>query len=170
MPTPQPSPADRLNSLLADYQVYAAARAAFLAQLDLSVSCRDPLSEFSEHLTAALLGAQLAPSRVQKGYDLVKPDGRRVQVKYLSNPEGEWINGHEVIFPDEAEEYALVFFVSLRVQAVIIFQKETLGLLCARLKKKHTHKLQLTRRIVEAMLADPAGFAPLGVAVHRFER
>ena len=171
IPATEPFPTGSLNALLAGYQSYAAARARFLAGLDLAVSCRDPLSEFSERLTAVLLGAQIAPSRVQKGYDLIKPDGRRVQVKYLSNPEGRWVNEHHIHLTDLADEYALVIFVALRLQSVLIFQLETLGQVCARLQKRHPEQdttLQLTHRNIRAILADPAGFTPLGVAIHRF--
>ncbi|GAA4595876.1 hypothetical protein BJY16_001826 [Actinoplanes octamycinicus] len=59
--------------------------------MGLAVSNRDPLAEFSEHLVQALLGAQLAASRVQAHWDLALPDGAKVQVKYLANPADGWV-------------------------------------------------------------------------------
>ena len=72
------------------YRTYSEARRQFLRTLGCDDSCRDPLSEFAERLVNQQLGGTLATSRVQKGYDLETPDGRRVQVKYLANPPGIW--------------------------------------------------------------------------------
>ena len=116
-----------VDELVSQFQSYSKSRSRFLEQLNLSKSCRDPLAEFSEVLVGKLLNATLADSRVQKGYDLVKPNQRLVQVKYLCNPSGNWINEHPIKFPDSVDEYALVIFVSLQLESVLVFQRETLG-------------------------------------------
>lgn len=82
---------DRLMQAMARYSL---ARREFLAELGLGRSNRDPLAEFSEGLVAALLGGTLATSRVQRGHDLVAPRYGQVQVRYLANPPGPWINEH----------------------------------------------------------------------------
>ena len=81
-----------VSELLDAFRVYADARLKFLSQIGRGASCRDPLAEFSEVLVACLLNAKPADSRVQKGYDPIRPNGRRVQVKYLANPQHPWVN------------------------------------------------------------------------------
>jgi hypothetical protein len=103
---------DDLAKLVEQYHTYATARVRFLAELLQDRSCRDPLAEFSEVIVSRLLNAQLAPSPVQKGYDMTKPDGRRVQVKYLSNPGAGWINWHTGQFMG-CDDYALTKFIVL---------------------------------------------------------
>ena len=135
--------------LLSQFQAYSKARSQFLEQLNLSKSCRDPLAEFSEILLSKILNATLADSRVQKGYDLIRPNQRLVQVKYLLNPSKVWINEHPIKFPPLVDEYALVIFISLQLESVLIFQRETLSQVCALLAKAHPNQdttLQFTRR------------------------
>jgi hypothetical protein len=158
-------------SLLSHFQSYAETRALFLAQLGLPSSCRDPFSEFSEMLAAALLNATLADSRIQTGYDLIRPNGRKVQVKYLSNPSGKWINEHPLRFPDGVDEYALVVFESLQVKSVLVFRQETINQVCALLRKKHPDQdrtLQFTQRNYKTILARRAEFAALDVEIFEF--
>ena len=112
------------------YRTYSEARRQFLRTLGCDDSCRDPLSEFAERLVCQQLGGTLATSRVQKGYDLITPDGRRVQVKYLANPSGPWRNGHAVAFNDQMDDYAVVFFEGLDVRAILLFRRETLAGVC----------------------------------------
>jgi hypothetical protein len=69
-----------ITFLLTNFQTYSEARRLFLEQLELPTSCRDPLSEFSEMLVAALLNANLADSRVQKDYDLTRLMGIRCRL------------------------------------------------------------------------------------------
>lgn len=113
--------------LLSEFQAYSKARSQFLDQLNLSKSCRDPLAEFSEILVGKILNATLADSRVQKGYDLIRPNQRLVQVKYLLNPSRSWINEHPIRFPPLVDEYALVIFISLQLESVVVFHRETLS-------------------------------------------
>lgn len=160
-----------ITSLLTNFQTYSEARRLFLEQLELPTSCRDPLSEFSEMLVAALLNATLANSRVQKDYDLTRLNGNKVQVKYLSNPAGKWINEHPLRFPEGVHEYALVVFVNLQLETVLIFNSETLTQVCALLGKKHPDQdktLQFTRRNYETILARRDKFTSLGMEVYRF--
>src|SRR6266446_4507418 len=90
------------------FRAYSEARRQFLRTIGCDDSCRDPLSEFAERLVCQQLGGALADSRVQKGYDLITADERRVQVKYLANPVGAWRNGHAVILSEEMDDYAVV--------------------------------------------------------------
>lgn len=148
------------------FRAYSDARRAFLQSLGCEDSCRDPLSEFSERLVRDQLGGTLAASRVQKGYDLTTPDGRRVQVKYLANPSGAWRNGHTVSFTAETDSYAVVFFEGLDIQAIIVFSRETLSEVCAALKKRHPDQekcLQLGQTNFKKIIGDQELFAKLGV-------
>ena len=93
-------PSHAIESLRA----YADARRQLLAVMDRSSSCRDPLAEFAEWIVAILLDAEPAVSRVQRGYDLVRRDGRRVQVKYLANTCADrWVNEHAILCSDELD-------------------------------------------------------------------
>lgn len=152
---------------------YARGRQQLLDAIGVGVSNRDPLSEFSEHLIAVLLDGQLATNRVQRGWDLTTPSGRRVQVKYLANPGGgaAWINGIAISFgsgPDEADDFAVVFFEALLPVSVVVFAREQLLEVCVRLKKRHPNQeqtLQLTQANYQRLLAERDAFAPLGVRV-----
>lgn len=147
---------------------YRAARRLFLNELGVPASNRDPLAEFSERLVATLVGGRLADSRVAKGYDVVDPEGYKIQVRYLANPAGGWVNGHLVDFDDGLDRYALVLVEALEPKAVICFARETLSDVCARLRKRHAHQertLQLTRANAEALISDRSGFVPLKVRV-----
>lgn len=84
--------------LLRALRDYRTARRALLEVLGCTASNRDPLAEFAERLAAVLLGGTMAKNRVQRGWDVMTPTGRRVQVRYLANPSGEWVNGHQVDF------------------------------------------------------------------------
>ena len=160
-----------ISELLGQFQAYASARVSFLSQLQQDKSCRDPLAEFSEVLVAILLGAKWATSRVQKGYDLIRPNGRRVQVKYLANPSTGWINWHTVYFTDNNEDYALAVFVAFQLQSVLVFPCESIGQVCKCLGKRHPHQdtaLQFTERNHKDILADPLRYKALGVEIFQF--
>lgn len=149
----------RTAELLGALTAYRTGRRALLHALGCPASNRDPLAEFSEHLVAALLGGQLASSRVQKGFDLTTPDGARVQVRYLANPAGSWPNEHVIDFRGDCDRYALVTFEDLRPQAVLVFARETIEEVCRLLGKRHPDQdtcLQLTRRNFTRLLEEPA--------------
>lgn len=159
----------RTDKLLEALAAYRLSRRAFLGTLGCDGSNRDPLAEFSEHLVAALLGGQLAHSRVQKGFDLTTPDGGRVQVRYLANPRNRWVNEHLVDFRGDCDRYALVAFEDLEPRAVVVFSKETIGDVCRVLGKRHSHQssyLQLTQRNFTHLLKERARFGTLGVEVY----
>jgi hypothetical protein len=147
---------------------YRAARRTFLAALGIPVSNRDPLAEFSERLVAVALGGRLADSRVERGYDVIDPSGRRIQVKYVANPAGQWINGHTVRFEGPLDDYALVLVEDLDPRAILVFGRESIAVVGRRLGKRHPDQdrsLQLTRSNVLALLADGSRFRDLGVRV-----
>jgi len=159
-----------LVELLHDLASYRDARRAFLTALGCDGSNRDPLSEFSEQIALAALGGTMAPSRVQKGWDLKDPDGRRVQVRYLTNPvEKEWPNGHVVDFRDGGcDRYALVLFEGLEPLALLVFDGDHMAAVGAALAKRHgdqEHVLQLTRANYVTLKDNPERFAALGVTV-----
>lgn len=163
---------DSIVEILSQFQIYSKSRSQFLEQINLSRSCRDPLAEFSEVIVGKLLNATLADSRVQKGYDLIRPNQRLIQVKYLCNPSKNWINEHTIKFPESVDEYALVIFVALQLESVVVFQRETLSQVCSMLGKAHSNQdttLQFTRRNYETLLSEKSKFEKLGLEVYRFE-
>lgn len=162
-----PTHLETLRNAIAEY---ATARRTMLAALDLPASNRDPLAEFSEHLVKVLVAGEFPPSRVQRSYDVIAPDGRKIQVKYLANPPEAWINEHHVVVNDEMDDYAIVFFEALLPIALVIFPARGLRPVCEALGKRHPNQermLQLTRTHYRAIVGEPAKFAPLGVRVYR---
>jgi hypothetical protein len=103
------------------------------------------------------MGGTRAESRVQRGWDIVTTDGAHVQVRYLANPGGHWVNEHLVDFrTGESDEYALVIFEDLLPTAVLIFHRSTLARVGGWLGKRHPNQdvtLQLTRRNYAQLLA-----------------
>jgi hypothetical protein len=154
------------TELVALLRRYAAARAELLADLGLPRSNRDPLAEFSEGFVAALLGGGLAPSRVQRSYDLLDARARRVQVRYLANPADTWVNEHLVTFTEDLDAYALVAFENLDPIGVVVFPRDSLEQVGINLGKRHPNQattLQLTPRNWLGLVDRAAEFARLGV-------
>lgn len=167
-PTHPPTDPGRLEALLTSLEAYCVARVRFLEMLDLAVSNRDPLAEFSEHLVQALLGGRLASNRVQKGYDLIIPSGKRVQVRYLANPgTTRWVNEHRVVWSPGFDLYALVLYESFTPVGVLIFPQD-LAAIGAVLRKVHPgqdRSLQLTHANYLAIRQHPARFEKLGMQI-----
>lgn len=152
--------------LLRAFAKYRSARLEFLQQIGRPNSNRDPLAEFSECLVAQLLGGRLAASRVQKDYDVIAPDGRRVEVKCLANPRGSWVNERDIEFRGETDAYAIVFFEELEPTHVLVIDRSRLAEICRRLGKRHEKQdtlLRMTRRNFQTILANAKEFEPLGV-------
>ena len=167
----QTTSSTQTSNLLAHYRSYTQSRKKFLAEMGLPTSCRDPFAEFSEILVAKLLDASTARSRVQKGYDLVKSDGRRVQVRYLCNPSQGWVNEHYIYFDNDVDDYALVIIEGLDLSSVLFFPKETIGQVATLLKKRHPKRdrsIQFTQRNYRTIHTNQADFAALGVETYRF--
>jgi hypothetical protein len=160
-----------VRGITAAFDRYLAARAAFLTELGLPASNRDPLSEFSERLVEAILGGRIAPSRVQAHYDVQVGNDRIVQVKYLANPaDAPWVNEHTVVVAGTMTDYVIVFFESLVPVAAILFAVDRLADVYDALGKKHPGRgstLQLTQTNQRTILDDPARFTGLGVEVYR---
>lgn len=132
---------------------------------------REPLVEWSERLVAELLGGTLAESAVQKDWD-VKVDDQHVQVRYLANSPGPWVNEHRVTSLPGVDRYALVVFDAFVPQAVIVFPND-LTAVCKALGKKHPDQdrvLQFTQANYWAITRDPDGFNALGVETFTFQR
>jgi hypothetical protein len=158
---------EKATSILAALADYRRARAAFLEILGCAASNRDPLAELSERLVAALVDGILPESRVQRGYDVVAGD-ERIQVRYLANPSGAWVNEHLVDFRGDCDAYALVVVEALDPRHVIIFRRAGLAEVCRALGKRHPDQdrtLQLTRRNYLQILAERQRFRPFGVDV-----
>jgi hypothetical protein len=154
----------QLNDALDAYRL---ARQHMLTTLGLDISNRDPLAEWSEHIVAALVGGELAPSRVQAGYDLTTPSGLRVQVRYLANRRDTWVNWHVVRTPAGADRYALVLFEAFEAIGVLLFPPQ-LTAICDALAKRHGDRdvsLQFTRRNWWTIRDDHDRFRQLGMAV-----
>lgn len=147
---------------------YADARGLFLRALRRGTSNRDPLAEFSEQLAETLFGGKLADNRVQKAYDLVDGENRRVQVKYLSNSGQRWVNEHVIRFDAGVDIYALLIFEDLRPIAMLTFERTRLAEIGTALQKKHAAldmTLQFTQRNFRTILAEAAKFRERGVRV-----
>ena len=154
--------------LLTSLRSYRAARQELLAVLGCSESNRDPLAEFAERVAHAILGGILAANRVQKGHDLVTDDGQKVQVKYLANPEGAWVNEHHVDFRGGCDRYAVLIVEALDAKALVVFSREGLADVCSALGKRHPNQdttLQLTRANYLAIASSPDRFQSLGVTL-----
>lgn len=159
-----------LSRVLAAYQRYVEARNALLDELHLKRrSNRDPLSEFSEWLVAALVEGNLADSPVQKDWDVRGSDGEMIQVKYLANPADRWVNEHEIRVNEPMGSYALVIFEALLPQAVVVFPARNLGAVGAALGKQHGNlgsTLQFTRANYRQICNSAARFKMLGVRLY----
>lgn len=152
------------------YRRYVEARNALLDELQLKrKSNRDPLAEFSEWLVAALVGGTLADSPVQPGWDVLGPDGERIQVKYLANPAEAWVNEHPVYVTELMDSYAIVIFEALLPKAVVVFPALNLAAVGTAMGKRHGNRdaaLQFTRANYRRILKDPLAFKALGVRLY----
>lgn len=159
-----------LEVLIDNFKKYRKVRKALLKTLGCVDSNRDPLAEFSEKLAAHLLNASRAKSRVQKGFDLIGPNGEKIEVKYLTNPSGRWINWHVVNFNELRDKYALVYFEDLFPKAMFVFRKQGLKNLCKALGKRHANTestLQFTKTNYDDIISNPEKFKKLGVNLFR---
>lgn len=157
--------------LMASFQDYAQVRKHFLSRINLSTSCRDPLAEFSEMFSAVLLEAKIADSRVQKEYDLIRPNGRFVQVKYLCNSSQKWVNEHTIYFNEHVDDYALVIFENLDLRSILIFPRESVSQAARLLQKRHAHQdksIQFTQRNYKTILVKQDDFSELGIEIFQF--
>ena len=158
----------RRGELLAALSSYRSARIGFLEALGCSQSNRDPFAEFAEVLAHAILGGSLAVNRVQKDYDLVTEAGEFVQVRYLANPNGPWVNGHIVDFRGACDIYALLIIEAFDAKALITFSSEGLADLCDALGRRHGEQrvtLQLTRANYKALRSNPTRWNRYGVNI-----
>lgn len=154
-----------LNTLFKNYIV---ARKQLLKAIGCTNSNRDPLSELSEHIAKRLLGGELAASRVQKDFDLIRKNGKKVQVKYLANSLSKWINEHKIEFKKGMDEYALIIFENLYPKTLICFKKEFLSEVCKKLRKSHSNQsttLQFTQKNYNIILSDKGTFESVGMEV-----
>jgi hypothetical protein len=164
--TDQPADAARTAELLAALDEYRQARERLLGVLG-HASNRDPLAEVAEHLVAALMGGRLAQNRVQKAWDIELPDGAKVQVKYLANAAGPWVNEHLVHRIDGVDWYVLVIIEAFAVTGVLAFPTD-LTSVCRALGKCHPKQdttLQFTRTNWMAIRSDPQRFRALRMRV-----
>lgn len=166
--TSVPMHRERLTELLGALDAYRPARESFLEVLGIPVSNRDPLAELSEQLVRAIWGGTLAKSRVQKGYNVVLPDERKVQVRYVANTSDRWINEHVVRGIADVELYGLVIFERFSVAGAVLFSLGRIAEVHQLLVKRHpnqTEQLQFTARNWQSIRDNPIQFAQAGVSV-----
>ncbi len=158
-----------VGALLDALSVYRAARIDLLDSLGCAGSNRDPFAEFAERIALAAISGTMAASRTQKGWDFTDPDGRRVQVRYLANPAGPWVNEHLVDFRgDQCDRYALLVIEAFEPKTLVVFDALHMAAVGSVLAKRHgdqQHTLQLTQRNYKELLTERARFANLGVVV-----
>jgi len=155
------------------FNKYRTARKMLLKEMGVSSSNRDPLSELSEVIASVKLNAKRVNNRVNKDYDLIGPDGERIEVKYVANPvENDkivWKNWHEVKFDrEERDKYALVVYLDLNPTAMFVFSKGKMQELCNRLGKRHKHQqwmLQFTVSDYKRLLEGREKFIDIGLQV-----
>lgn len=168
-----------IGELMKAWNRYRSARLDLLSHLHRPESRRDPSGEWSEMLVKQLLNGRfpLKPdgqsvNPVQRSYDIILEDGTHIQVKSLSNPDGKWVNEHEIKFTGQVDTYAIVFFKNLRPEVIIVFPKHQLKYICERLGKKHGEQdiqLKLTQRDFELILAERDDFVGLGLRIWSYE-
>jgi hypothetical protein len=162
------SPGSDVVGILEALGAYRSARVAFLAALECPISNRDPFAEFAERLVAAWLGGSLATSRVQHTYDLLDTEGRTVQVRYLANPAGSWVNGHQISFVPGLDRYALVVIEAFELSGALCVDVGSVEAICARLGKRHPKQdtsLQLGQANWRQLVAERSDFKALGVSL-----
>ena len=116
---------------------YVDARQSLLRAVGATNSNRDPLSELAETVVAQLLDGVPAKNRVNKGWDLKRSDERTVEVKYVANGSGSWINGHDIRFLAGRDEHALVLIVDLVPQVLLVFDQASATRCYEGLNKRH---------------------------------
>ena len=168
------APAGPEKDLVRRYEKYRLARATFLRKLGTFESQREPRVEFAEHLVAAFVGGKLAADRNQPGWDVVGPNGERIQVRTLSNHWGNyWKNDHTVDFRGDCDRYALVVFDVHQLHSLFIFPREGNRRIYDLLKKRHGHPdatLQVTQANAAAFESNPEPFEALGMVIHSYRR
>lgn len=155
------------------FKKYLLLRKQLLQELGVSNSNRDPLSELSEVIACSKLNAKKASSRVQKDYDLIGPNGERIEVRYVANLKENgrivWKNWHNVKFDrDKRDKYALVVFLNLYPEAMFVFSKDQIEEVCKKLKKRHKNQeymLEFTVTNYFELRARKEEFKNLGVQV-----
>jgi hypothetical protein len=132
-------------------------------------SNRDPLSELTETIVAQLLDGVPAKSRVNKGWDLQRTDGRTVEVKYVANGSNLWINGHDIRFPAGRDEHALVVIVDLVPQVLLVFDQASATQCYEGLNKNHDrhddHRLLITPTMLKKIWTKELDLSTFSVEV-----
>jgi len=158
----------KFRQLLDALARYRTARVELLG--GLRAGNRDPLVEWSERLVAELLGGTLAESVVQKDWD-GQVGQEHVQVRYLANSPGRWVNEHRVTSLPGVDRYALVIFEAFVPVAVLVFPND-LTAVCAAIGKRHPDQdrvLQFTQANYRAIINNPERFRQLDVQIFTFE-
>jgi hypothetical protein len=136
------------------FRDYVAVRKQLLESVEAEGSNRDPLAELAERMAAVLLDAVPAKSRVNKGWDVRRRDGRTVEVKYVANSSDSWVNGHDVSFPPGRDEHALVVIVNLVPQFLLVFNEVSATRCYEGMKKSHDRGHDKKLGITPEMLRD----------------
>ena len=147
---------------------YCEARRELLKAVGVSDSCRDPLAEFAEWIVARWTNGRLADSRVERGYDVISSDGRKLQIKCLSNPAHVARNGIVVRIPPEADDFVVVWYKDLTLQAIVLMPRKSFADVYTRLGKRHSEpgeRLDLYEADIDRMLKSHTEFTSLGVRI-----
>lgn len=136
------------------FREYVTVRKQLLGSVGAKGSNRDPLAELSERMAAVLLDAVPAESRVNKGWDVRRRNGRTVEVKYVANSSGSWVNGHDVRFPPGRDEHALVVIVDLVPRFLLVFNEDSATRCYEGLKKRHDRRHDNLLSVTPEMLRD----------------
>ena len=151
------------------YDHYRMARTVFLRKLNAFNSQREPRSELAEHLVAAEIDGLLSADRNQPNWDVLGPNGERVQVKTLSNATSNFMTNLIVLpFKGECTHCALLIFGAHWLQTMIIFPRKSLPELRTRFRKRHGNEeteLHITQVNLRDVEENPDEFKSLGVQV-----
>jgi hypothetical protein len=105
---------------------------------------------------------------VQHTYDLIDPEGRTVQARYLANPAGSWVNGHNISFVTGLDRYALVVIEAFELAGVLCVGAGHVAAAGALLGKRHPKQdtsLQLTQANWRQLVANRSAFETVGVSL-----
>lgn len=169
-----------IRRLLRMVAQYRSCRRSFLREvnkviggkLDYAAYQGDPIPRYAEALVCVLLGSRPSERRNQPGWDAVRPDGRKVQIKVLRNPsQYEGPNALKLDGSAATNEFAVVFVVNYHPELIVIIPKDRVSDVYNVLGKRHAgagSKLTL-RHTDRRKFTHPGNsdvLAKLGVEMH----
>jgi hypothetical protein len=159
---------DEKQRLINLFLKYRNERKNILKTIEREKSNRDPLCEFAEKIASVILDARRAENPVQKGFDMIDNQGKKIDVKFLSNPKDSWVNWHVIYASDLRDQEALVYYEDLEPKFMFVFELERIGKLTKALGKRHKDldtSLQFTKTDYIKLTSDPKKYKEYGVKV-----